>query len=860
MTFLECAWAFVRWWGSTLLLALALWPAAFQLLKRLPDRGWAFARMIGILAAGYFFWLGCWLRLWPNVPGAAWLCAAVLFVLGTVLAGRRGETPWRWLRVHWREALFTEGVFLALFAALSWIRAYDAGATHTERPMDLAFLNAVMRSQYFPPHDPWLAGYAISYYHFGYILTGMLAKMSGLPGSVAFSFGVSGSFAMAGLGAYGLLRNLLILKADAAERKPPEPQPDESAAGWRKKPGFWTSHFLWAPLLAPFALLFLGNFEGSLEILYAQHVGWEDGQGAFWKALDISALNVPPLGQKSQTPVRNSWWWWMASRVINDRYPSGESVYNDGVIDEFPAFSFVIGDMHPHVMALPFLLLAVAVVLETLLRGMGVSPGPPSDQGLFLAFSSLSIGSFLFLNTWDVLVFGMAAAAGWVGWRLGRKDFSFGPLSGWKAFAARWALTGVLAVALFVPFLIGFSSQAGGIIPNVLFPTKGGQFFVMFGTLLVPIAAWLILELQSRGWKPDWRNGLLLAGGGMVLLLAGSLVLAFFISLNQDAMSLLQGALGESGVIEGISIALQQRLSDPFATLAPVALIMAALSVMLAWLRKKPSPTSDGGDSGSRIAAPGGADVFVLILVFWGALMVLFPEYFYLRDFFAGTRINTVFKFYFQGWAFLSLAAAYGIHRLFRQVLDRTEKNTARWAYAAVGSVVVLAVMLLGSVYFPLAVKTKTGNEQYPDEPTLDGSAFLQFSHPDDAAAISWILANITDDGPFVEAVGDDYNEYAARVATHTGIPSMIGWTFHEAQWRGGYALFDTRSGEIEELYRTTDWTRAQEILEKYGIRYVYFGPLEEVSYGIRGLDKFYIHLNVIYQSERVVIFERAAP
>jgi uncharacterized membrane protein len=252
-------------------------------------------------------------------------------------------------------------------------------------------------------------------------------------------------------------------------------------------------------------------------------------------------------------------------------------------------------------------------------------------------------------------------------------------------------------------------------------------------------------------------------------------------------------------------------------------------------------------------------NAFLLILVFWGALLILFPEYFWLRDLF-GTRMNTVFKFYFQAWTFFSLAAAYGIIRLFQTVLDKAEQNNARWAYSAVGSALVFAVLLIGSVYYPLAVWSKTNGFKISGGPTLDASAYLQQSHPDDAKAIAWILANIHDNGPFVEAVGNDYDEYAGRVSTHTGIPSVVGWVFHEDQWRGGAGEQNQRRDDVAELYRTTDWNRASEILDKYGIRYVYFGPLEANTYSKRGLDKFLAHLNVIYQTDQVIIFERKVP
>ncbi len=231
MTFWEGAWAFVRWWGATLIIALAVWPITFQCLKRLPDRGFAFARMFGLIGVGYFFWLGCWLHLWPNLPGAVWLCAALLLAVGMLLAQRRGEKPWAILREHWREALFTEGLFLALFALWTWVRANNPQGDWAEKPMEIAFINSIMRSPYFPPNDPWLSGYAISYYHFGYIMTGMLAKISALTGNVAFNLAVAASFGMVGVGSWGILRNLLILRArakKAAEPEAPEAGPETS--------------------------------------------------------------------------------------------------------------------------------------------------------------------------------------------------------------------------------------------------------------------------------------------------------------------------------------------------------------------------------------------------------------------------------------------------------------------------------------------------------------------------------------------------------------------------------------------------------------------------------------------------------
>jgi uncharacterized membrane protein len=352
---------------------------------------------------------------------------------------------------------------------------------------------------------------------------------------------------------------------------------------------------------------------------------------------------------------------------------------------------------------------------------------------------------------------------------------------------------------------------------------------------------------------------LLLAGGGLAIVIIGSLILALAVSLVPNAIQGLGAVLGGHGPINAMATVLLRRLADPFSTLLPVVLIAVAMAVFFGWIRKRAMVPVDLAEEETPPAGGRWVNVFLLILVFWGALLILFPEYFFLRDFF-GSRMNTVFKFYFQAWAFLSLPAAFGIIRLLQTLKDKAEKNNARWAFSAVGSAIAAAALILGLIYFPLAVWTKTNGFKSFAGPTLDASAYLQQSHPEDAKAIAWMLANLHDNGPLVEAVGNDYDEYAARVSTHTGIPSVLGWIGHEDQWRGGRTLHALRPDDIAELYRTTDWTRALEILDKYGIRYVYFGTLEANTYSKRGLDKFLAHMDVIYQTDQVIIFERKVP
>jgi len=81
----------------------------------------------------------------------------------------------RWLRQEWRLVVECGGALFAGFCRLAFVRAANPEILGTEKPMELAFINAILRSPTFPPHDPWLSGYAISYYYFGYVIVAMLA-------------------------------------------------------------------------------------------------------------------------------------------------------------------------------------------------------------------------------------------------------------------------------------------------------------------------------------------------------------------------------------------------------------------------------------------------------------------------------------------------------------------------------------------------------------------------------------------------------------------------------------------------------------------------------------------------------------
>jgi uncharacterized membrane protein len=237
------------------------------------------------------------------------------------------------------------------------------------------------------------------------------------------------------------------------------------------------------------------------------------------------------------------------------------------------------------------------------------------------------------------------------------------------------------------------------------------------------------------------------------------------------------------------------------------------------------------------------------ILLFWGllvlvgVLLVLGPEYYYLRDQF-GSRMNTIFKFYFQTWLLWGIAAAFASAYLLQQV----RHVSWTWIWRA-----GMAVTITASLVYPVTMTwIKTDGFQPAEGFTLDGNAYLTRSIPDEVAAIQWLRQ--AQAGVVAQAPGQQYHDEDDRLCTLSGDPCVLGWAGHESQWRGGAKEMGTRSPDLELLYRTNDWSQAAAILQKYNIRYVAITPIERSLYHT-GLTKFQQNLTAGFQSDSVTIY-----
>ncbi len=240
----------------------------------------------------------------------------------------------------------------------------------------------------------------------------------------------------------------------------------------------------------------------------------------------------------------------------------------------------------------------------------------------------------------------------------------------------------------------------------------------------------------------------------------------------------------------------------------PIVLALAFLAARAGW-RSLTAP--DGGDPDGLYAA------FLTLL---GLGMVAGCEFVYLKDSYGPDlqRMNTIFKFYHQAWPLLAIGGAVFAGRAWNAPGRR--RAAARVVLAAAGFLALL---------WP--INAAVSRIRQKDGPfTLDARVPLQRRSPADAEAIAWLTKSAPRGSVVLEASGDPYTEFA-RISSHTGIPTVLGWANHEGLWRGNEAEIGERLARVRAFYTSADLRAALETIQKYGVTHVVVGDMERRAY-----------------------------
>ena len=261
-------------------------------------------------------------------------------------------------------------------------------------------------------------------------------------------------------------------------------------------------------------------------------------------------------------------------------------------------------------------------------------------------------------------------------------------------------------------------------VPNLFYPTNVGQFVAMFGTALLLLVALIVIVWHDEKPRPrQWMISLALFLGLPAVFLLGSLALA---SATAWGHTLIERTPLPEGATAHWPFVLARWTTQPFTFL--LVGVLLALVAALAWRRL--NALSAGS---SQPATP---MLFVLMMAGIGLLLVYAPEFVFLRDNF-GTRMNTIFKFYYQAWLLFGLTGAV------TAVLAVRHWRGWRMAPALMSTLAV--VLALASTVFVFAGAFSKTNG-FAGEPTFDATAYLESSGPDELAAMRWIRDNTRSD------------------------------------------------------------------------------------------------------------------
>ncbi len=515
---------------------------------------------------------------------------------------------------------------------------------------------------------------------------------------------------------------------------------------------------------------------------------------------------------------------WCASRVIGgcDHYTT---------INEFPFFSFVWGDLHPHIIALPFVLLCLGIALQALLApAAGLRAfGPRGLAPFTLGLAALALGSLYAINSWDLPAYLLLAVLCLVA-----NPFVRGAslVASVRVAALAAGLLVVLSVVLWLPFWRAYHSSAGGVGVRVA-STNLGQYLVVNGAFLTPL-----LLVLAIAWWPRVRRWI--TDGAP----SPSRQATLGITQTPDDLPVLP----MRPVIVILIAIVGGGLLIAYAPLSLLAALVLLLVVAHLLTRM------DGDDPQAA---------FGLLALTLALGLTILCEYVYIKDIFDGGpsyRMNTVFKFYYDMWVVLALAAAWAVATLWKWAgVPGTHRPS--WARLALGGLLAVIVATTGT-YTALAIPNSGGT--LGAVPTLDGSRYLASISPGDAAAIAWLRDHAFHDAIVAEAVGGDYwggqPDRPGQVSIFSGLSTLIeAAPSHEGLWHPNDPRIGLHQAAAVAIYGL-DSASARAAMVANGVRYVYVGPQETQVYGQGRVDapnltKFAQFMRVSYRANGVTIY-----
>ena len=766
--------------------ALIAFPLAFAAFGSLADRGWLLAKALGLLVIGFAAWLMASLEIMPFGRASVAVAAIATGVFAIIAAMANRAEIVRFFRERWKTVALAELIFLAAFFAFVVVRMANPDLWHPwrggEKPMDMAYLTAVLKSSYMPPYDPWFGGGYLNYYYFGQFLTAALIHATGITPEIAINAAIPGYYALTAALAYSIAYNLAASTRAGRPRRPrPNPLPstergsdggnpsldsDESEEGRGRihSADYDTpSHSeglqehgnrnqartavsesplpLWERVRVRVrrAQARLGGRDARAPgARTCSLTGDDDSAAARFGAIRSRPYIAGLLGAAFVAVLGNmdgavQVWQGAWSALVRglpapdfDFWRASRMMPPDPPgweITEFPFFTFLFADPHAHLFALPFTLLAIGCAAAFVLDAAPRNPLWTPARVLRLAALGLAVGSLRAINTWDYPTYlALAFAAVFVREYLAHGGLALAPTLRAAAQSAAVFAVGFLA---FLPYQMSYETFFLG-VETTTNTTPLNQFLAIAGLFAFAAASFCLWEMRRPLSRAISQTARLF--GDLRAILAD----------DPAAPSSVSGvSVSGSGGVAARTSALRS-LEAPLAVTIIAFVILTAGFALTAAL------------SGWEWATVAVSGAMVCMSLAVGVRAVSRPASAFARPtaFAALTsaagfslvialdlvrvegdieRMNSVFKFYMQIWVLLALASAFAVWRLAGTLgFGIGARGGGRPRLRAAWTIALSALILACAVYPVLGTRDRL-SDRFNDSPpplTLDGLAY----------------------------------------------------------------------------------------------------------------------------------------
>lgn len=827
------------WYTILFLFSLITLPVAFKIFKNFGSGGFMASKVLGILSVSFVVWTLSYIKIFRFNYVFVLIAAAIVAFCCYFPKSLRSNLMDKLSEEYIVERIvIEEAIFAVALVILCYLKGFGSAIRGEEKFMDYGFIMTMLRNPELPASDIWLSGYKINYYYFGQFIWALVIKLSGLNPAEAYNIAMVSAIAIP----FSMCFSFGKILIEGAQMN-----------------GFHQNKILpyLTGLLAGFAAMIFGN----------SHSFFYDSDGAgngFLQFLKDRGFEVGDI---------DNFFYPDSTRFIGWN-PVVTTNGGDKTIEEFPFYSFLIGDLHAHVVSVMTVLLMAMILFALILSAQAPSGQAPAKHldlkgGRFpkdeykilitphLVIVSVLLGITQMTNYWDFLSY-----------------FVF------SSMAMLLVNTRKTEKFSTIPSAILFAGNIVGIL---------GVYLLAGNNVLAHIAVQAIVLIISYILTGMFPSALSRTSFAMSFLFVVSHLAAAPFNLNFDMISNTLAKVKNRSSLFQILILWFTHLVICL-TFFVITIVFKNVKVLDKKSKKNKgnANASDGLNRANPIAAfiadRNIVDVFVCGMIVVGLLLIIAPEFFYVRDIYTSgyLRANTMFKFCFAAFIILSICMSYAVFRLFFIV---TKKGTyslvcliLAWAF--------IAMLFIPAHYPKVALEQRSGEIKRENYQGLDGTAYVSDCQSPDCyieapgnlvsykEAADWLNANVKGMHVICEGYGDSYHDNNI-VSAYTGLPSVIGWEVHEWLWRfkgvvnkekdilesdpdqDVHRLYIyPRHDDVDIIYSNEDPDMIQSVINKYKIEYIILGNIEYKHYDFDNTATLEKVGEVVFSSDNLNVFK----